>query len=55
MRQDNDVIDSTGPLDKNETKLFGWSNGVRSMTKTRQDNKLTHHIGAVYTEIGTKH
>ena len=23
MRQDDDVIDSTGPLDENETKLFG--------------------------------
>ena len=28
-----------------------WSNHVRSMMKTRQDNNVTDHIGSTYAEI----
>ena len=39
-----------------ETKLnyYDLSYGVRSMTKTRQDNDVIDRIGAVYTDIRTE-
>ena len=35
-------------------KYHDRTNRVWSMTKTKQDNDVTDHIGAVYTEIGTE-
>ena len=28
-----------------------WSDRVQSMTKTKQDNDMTNHIGLVHTKI----
>ena len=33
---------------------YDQSDGVQSMMKTRHDNDVIDHIGAIYTEIGTE-
>ena len=36
---------------KMKLNCYDWSDKVRSMTKSKQDNNSTDHIGAVYAEI----
>ena len=48
MRQDNNVTYFTRSMLKTKLSCNDWSDRVWSITKTRQDNDVTDHIGAVY-------
>ena len=39
---------------KTKLNCYDWTNKIRSMTKTKQDNDVSGHIGILYPEIRTE-
>ena len=49
--QDNNVIDSTGAATlKSKLNYHDWSDYIRSIMKTRQDNGMTDRKVVIFTE-----